>query len=147
MSTTETDIRAYVKAVFATEFAPESFVAVDDTLLRAAGKDGAAHAAVNPVVAEENPRQVIQLDVQVQLQLYLPYEAEPDETRVVDPTVIEGYAGRIRTMLAPSSAMATANLWGLRVTRIDYPPDPNGKATRLEALIRGYADNPAALGP
>lgn len=147
MSAPETDIRAYVKAAVETEFAAEGFTVEDTRLLTAAGSDGRNRVATSPVRAAENDRVAIRLDVETTLQMYLAFEAEPDENRVVDPGVIEGYGDRLRTALAPNSAMATSNLWGLRVTAIDYPPDPNGQKTRLEATIEGFADNTAALGP
>lgn len=143
----ETDIRAYIKTAVEAEFSTENFTVEDTKLLRAAGMDGRNRVATSPVRARENDRVAIRLDVEVTLQMYLAFEAEPDEDRTVNPAVIEGYGGRVRTCLAPNSAMATANLWGLRVTEIDYPDDPNGQKTRLEATIEGFADNPAALGP
>lgn len=147
MSAPETDIRAYVKTVVEDEFSTEGFTVEDTKLLRAAGMDGRDRVATSPVIARENDRVAIRLDVEVTLQMYLAWEAEPDENRTVDPTVIEGYGDRLRTTLAPSADMATGNLWGLRVTEITYPDDPNGQKTRLEAKIEGFADNTAALGP
>lgn len=144
---TEGDIRAYIKTAIETEFASEGFKVENTKLLRAAGSDGRTRLATSPVTSRENDRVAVRLDVEVVLQFYLAFDATPDENRTVDPSVIEGYADRVRTALAPSSAMATANLWGLRVTRVDFPDDPDGQKTRLEATIAGFADNKAALGP
>lgn len=147
MSAPETDIRTYIKTVVEDEFSTEGWTVEADKIGRSAGMDGETHVAASPVRARENERVAIRLDIEVLLQVYLPYSATPDETIVVDPGVIEGYANRLRTALAPSGAMATDNLWGLRVTDVDFPDDPTGNKTRLEATIAGFADNPAALGP
>lgn len=144
---TEGDIRAYIKTAIETEFSAEGFTVENTKLLRAAGSDGRTRLATSPVTSRENDRVAVRLDVEVVLQFYLAFDATPDEDRTVDPSVIEGYADRVRTALAPSSSMATANLWGLRVTRVDFPDDPDGQKTRLEATIAGFANNKAALGP
>lgn len=145
MAAPETLIAARIKQVFDAEFTPEGFVLEPDKLLRAAGKDGEAHAAVSPNNAVEAPRTVVRLDVETLIQLYLGFDPTPDEDRVVDPGVIVGYGDRIRRAFGPNSSGNTSDMWGLRVTRIDYPDDPTGNKSRLEATVIGYADNTAAL--
>jgi hypothetical protein len=83
------------------------------------------------------------LEVEVVLQLYLAFEAVPDEDIQRNPSVIEGYADRLRTAFRTQSSGTTADLWFLRLTGIEYPDDPTGNKTRLEATIVGRAQNRA----
>lgn len=145
MTPPETLIRDRVQTVFASTFSSEGWTAADDKLPRAAGKDGHAVAAVYPEEARENPRVVNELIIPVVLQLYLAYEAEPDEHIVVDPGVIEGYADRLRGAFETQSSGSSGDFWFLRLVRIAYPDDPTGNKSRLEAFIEGHAQNTAGL--
>lgn len=145
MSAPETLVRARIKAIVDAEFAPEGFVAADDKLLRATGSDGNIHVAVSPERAEEDTRNVGRLIVTTLLQIYLGFDPVPDPARVVDPTVIEGYGNRLRTAFRAQSSGSTGDFWFLRLTRIEYPDDPTGNKSRLDAYIEGDADNPAGL--
>lgn len=151
MTATETLVRTRVKEVWATVFADEitndawPAAPADDKLPRGdlQGQGAEVRAAVWPGSAYENPRNVTELIVPVTLQLYLPYDAEPNEYLVVDPTVIEGYAGRLRAGFKNDSGGNVAELWFLRLTRVEYPDDPTGNKSRLEAAIEGHAQNDA----
>jgi hypothetical protein len=133
----EGDIRARIKTVIETEFTTEGWTVTDDKLGRSTGMDGQTHVATSPIRSYEDRRRVIQLNIEVLLQVFLPYE--------VDPSVIEGYGDRIRAAFGPNSSGNTGDMWGFRVTEISYPDDPTGNKTRLEAQILGYANNEAAL--
>lgn len=145
MTATETLVRARVKEVVEAEFTPEGFTVEDDKLGRSAGMDGRNRLATSPEAAEEDPRNVQMLVVPVTLQIYLAYDATPDSDIAVDPSVIEGYGGRLRSAFRTASSGATNDLWFLRLRRIDYPDDPTGNKSRLEALIEGRAENAASL--
>lgn len=140
----ETQVRSRVKSIFATVFTSEGWTAADDRLTRAAGKDG-TQAAVYPEAARERPGNVEILDIPVVLQLYLAYDAVPDENIVVDPGIIEGYADRLRTGFQTQSGANDPDFWYLRLQRIEYPPDPTGNISRLEAYIVGEARNRAGI--
>jgi len=142
----EGDIRARIKSVVEAEFAAEGWTVEDTKLLRAHGKDG-LRVGVSPVRSREDPKIVVQLNVETLLQVYLPFDWEPDDTKTVDPAQIEGYGQRIRDAFRTQSSGTTSQFWGLRVSSIDYPDDPTGNKTRLEATILGYADNTATIGP
>lgn len=145
MTPPETQVRARVKAIFAATFAAEGWEAADDKLTRAAGKDGVTQAACYPEAARERFGAVEMLDIPVVLQLYLAYTAEPDENIVVDPTIIEGYAGRLRTAFRTQSSANDPDFWSLRLQRIEYPPDPTGNISRFEAYILGAGQNEAGM--
>lgn len=145
MSAPETEIANRIKTVLDAEFTPEGFVTEHTKLLRAAGRDGRDRLATSPNEAVEAPRVVVQLDVEYLIQLYLGFPDDPDEDRTVDPNVIVGYGDRIRRAFGPNSTGTTSDMWGLRVEGIEYPDDPTGHKTRLEATIIGYADNTASL--
>lgn len=146
MSATETLMRQRVKSVIEAAFSAEGWTVESTKLLRAAGRDGRNRVATSPLDSPEDSRVVVQLNVRVLLQVYLAFDDDLDENRVVDPSVIEGYADRIRTAMGAGSAGSGNDLWGLRVQRIDFPDDPTGHKTRLEATILGYGNNQAAAG-
>src|SRR4051794_7801640 len=118
---------ARIKSVFEAEFAPEAFTVAYDKLPRAAGKDGATQIAVSMEEAREKDGAVLQLIVPCTLQLYMAFDASPDETISVNPNVIAGYGDRIRRAFhGANSSGNTDDLWSLRVRRIVYPDDPTG---------------------
>jgi hypothetical protein len=138
---------ARIKSVFETEFAAESWTVTYDKLTRAAGKDGATEIAVSPEEAREKDGAVIQLLIPCTLQLYMAFDATPDEHISIDPNIIVGYGDRLRRAFhGANSSGTTDDMWSLRVRRIIYPDDPTGNKTRLEAQIEGTALNPAGSG-
>lgn len=128
-----------------TTLAPPDLTVENDKLGRSAGKDGAPRCAVWPEAEEERAGRVIQLTVRVRLQLYLAYVAEPDEGYVVNPRTITAIGDRLRRAFKDQSSGSTSDMWFLRLTAIDYPDDPTGNKSRLEASIEAACDNPAAL--
>lgn len=138
----ETLLAARVKSVFATEFAPESWTVKDDRLLRANGKDGVAMAAVSPDSTVEDSRNANVLVVSVTVQLYLAFDPEPDDSLVIDPNVIVGYADRFRRAIGANDNGNQTDFWYLRMPRITYPLDPTGNKTRFEATVESRCDNP-----
>jgi hypothetical protein len=147
VSATETACRQVVKNIVNAEFAPEGFVVADDRLPRAAGQDGKTHVAASPEgPSEENARDVGMLKVTVLLQLYRGFDPTPNADYAVDPTIIEGYAGRLRSAFRNPTGANDDTLWYPRLTRIEFPPDPTGNSSRLEAYISGWAQNDAGVG-
>lgn len=143
---TETLICAAAKAIFDDEFTTEGFVAGNDKLLRAAGKDGSAQAAVSANFSEPDRNVQCQLNVEVLVQLYLAFDPTPNDSLVIDPTTIQNYGARIRSAFSPAATSGISDeLWYFTVGRIEYPDDPTGNKTRLEARVIGYADNQAAM--
>ena len=139
----ETQTRDRVKEVIEDTFDTEGFTVSDDKLTRAAGMNGEAELAVYPELTSEDPDNVEHGVATVVLQLYCAYTAEPDETIVVDPGIIEGYADRIRTAFQSASGGNNPDLWWLRCVRIEFPDDPTGNKSRLEAIIEGHGQNRA----
>ncbi len=144
MSATETLARNAVKAAVEAEFSAEGYTVTNDKLTRAAGKDGDA-LAVSPDASYEDPRYVGMLITQVLLQVYLKYDPTPDENITVDPSDIEAIAGRLRHKFRTSSQGTGGDFWWLRLIRIDFPDDPTGNKSRLEATFEVRADNEAGL--
>ena len=145
MASPAATVRAHVKAVVEAEFAAEGFTVADDKLPRAAGKDGTA-LAVSPNFERQDFTDANVLQVEVLLQMYLAFDAIPDEHMVVDPGVIEGYGDRLRRAFQDQSDGTTADFWFLHLTSVEYPDDPTGNKTRLEATFSARCENPAALG-
>lgn len=146
MASPATTLRAHIKSVVEAEFAAEGFTVAHDKLTRAAGKDGANEAAVSPVVERQDFSDANVLQVEALLQLYLAYNAVPDEHISVDPAVIEGYGDRLRRAFRTNADGDSPDFWFLHLTAIDYPDDPTGNKTRLEATFSARCENPAALG-
>lgn len=145
--TTEEALMERVKEVIEDEFSAEGFTVEYDKIGRSAGMEIAsgARVAFTPDDAIENPRNVVELVVRGTLQLYMAYDAEPDETIVVDPTTIVQYAGRIRAAFKDSSSGDTDELWFCRMTGVIYPDDPTGNKSRLEARILAFGQNEAGM--
>lgn len=146
MAAPATAARARVKAIIDAEFAAEGYTVENDKIVRASARDGNVRVACSPNFESEVPRNVNELTVELLLQFYLPFRAEPDETIAVDPTAIEAAADRIRRAFGGNSSGITADMWFIRLRRIEYPDDPSGNKTRLEATITAWCENPAALG-
>ena len=143
MAVPETQARQKIKTLVEAEFA--GITVEDGKLLRAAGRDGRTRVATSPNSADEVPRQVNELEVQVLLQYNLPFEDEPNEDYIVDPTAIEAIGDRLRRKFGPNSSGITADQWFIRLRRIRYPDDPTGNKTRLEADISAWCENPASI--
>lgn len=143
MAVPETLVRDRVRSVVEAEFADLGWTVANDKLPRAAGKDGRAKLAVWPEGTFEQFRDANVLDIEVILQVYLAYEAEPDEHIVRDPGEIEAIADRLRRAFSEEANVGgTSDFWFLRISRIDFPDDPTGNKTRLEARFTARCDNP-----
>lgn len=146
MAAAATLLRQRVKEVVEAEFAAEGFIVENDKLGRSAGKDGAARVAVYPGEERQDYQNANVLTVQAILQVYLPYDANPDENIAVDPAIIEGYAARLRDAFREQSTGTGSDFWFLHLILVDYPDDPTGNKSRLEATFEAKAENTAALG-
>jgi hypothetical protein len=142
MSAPETLMRARIKEVVEDEFTVEGYEVGNDKLGRSAGKDGTV-LAVSPVRSPENTRNVMMLEPEALLQIYLEYEPVPDENIVVNPDAIEAIADRLRRAFSAESGGTGDDFWFLRLRSIEYPDDPTGNKTRLEARFTAWAHNPA----
>lgn len=146
MSAPATLVRGRVKEVVEAEFSGEGYTVEDDKLPRAAGRDGVARLACYPEMERQSFRDANVLDIAVVLQFYLPYTAEPDETIAYDPGLIEAVADRLRRAFKEQSDGTTEDFWFLHLTTVEYPDDPTGNRSRLEATFNACATNHAALG-
>jgi hypothetical protein len=140
-----------VAAVVEDTFSAEGYTVEYDRLGRSAGMEiteGARVAiSMDPNQAvEERPGRVIELRTPILLQLYHAYTAEPDETIVVDPRIIAAEGQRLREAFRDGSGLSDGT-WYMRLTAVQYPNDPTGNASRLEARIVGFGENPAGLPP
>lgn len=147
MPATETLVRGRIKAIVEAEFnaPPLDLTVEDDRLADSLGRDGAPRAACSPIRAVEDPKNVKVLIVEATLQIFLAWDAIIDEEQSVDPSAIEDVAGRLRAAFGPEQFNGGSDdLWFLRIRRIEYPNDPTGNKTRLEAEVVGKATNQAA---
>lgn len=146
MASAATLVRARVKEVVEDAFSAEGYTVENDKLPRAAGRDGSARLACYPEREVESFGDVNVLEIEVVLQVYLAYEAVPDEHIARDPADIEAIADRLRGAFQTESNGANPDFWYLRLASVEYPDDPTGNRTRLEARFTARAQNEAALG-
>jgi hypothetical protein len=132
-----------VKEIVEDVFSAASWTVEYDRLPRAAGHKGKDELAVFPEAARERPGRVEELVAPVVLQIYPAYEAEIDEHQQVDPRIIVRVADELRDAFKDASGGDNTDLWFLRLTRIEYPDDPTGNKSRLEAYIEGHGQNQA----
>ena len=143
MTPPATAVRQRVREIVEDEFSAEGWEVTDDKLPRASGHDGVTRLAVYPEDEHVQARNHYELIVPVVLQVYLGYEAKIDEFQQVDPGIIEAIGDRLRRAFENSSVGTTSDLWFLNLIRIEYPDDPTGNKSRLEAHIEGHCENPA----
>jgi len=117
----------------------------NDKLTRSAGNKGQIRVACYPEEEVQNFGRAIELTVRVRLQLYLAYNDSPNEETAVDPGIIEAIGDRLRNAFKGDVGGTTQDLWFLHLTRIEYPDDPTGNKSRLEAEIQSRAANQSAL--
>ncbi len=140
----ETALRLQILALLEEEFGSEPNIQISgDKLHDSLGATGPT-IGIYPINSQENARNVIELEPLVMVQAFRQWEEKIDPTQVVDPTNIEEWAERLRRRLYVKTA-GTEHMWFFRVIRVNYPPDPTGNISRLEAEIRGYTQNPAVV--
>jgi hypothetical protein len=145
MAAPATLARERVTDIIETEFSAEGWSVEADRLLHANGREGADRIACYPESENEGENVVLMLKVNLRVQIYLAYEDNIDENQAVDPTLIEGYADRLRRAFGDNSSGSADDMWWVRLTNVEYPPDPTGNISRLEALVIAQCDNPASL--
>lgn len=140
----ETELRNRILAALNTEFSSDNITFISDKLHPSLGLNGAV-GGVYPGNAEESFSNGLVLSATCYVQLYLPWTAQVDPKMTVDPTAIENMAERVRrTCLADDVAFAgSTQLWFYRVTRVEYPPDPTGNISRLQATVLAASQNSA----
>lgn len=140
---------ARIQEVVETVFAAEGWSAGTDKFGRSKGMGephDQASISATPDFERERPAKAWLLDMQITVQFYLGYDAQPDENISRDATVVSEYADRFRAAFAgPGCRVDDGDAWYLRFTGVDYPPDPTGNKTRFEATIVGVGPNRAAL--
>ena len=145
MASPATAIRNELKDLIATVYSDEGWTAADDKFGRSKGMGMAEDEAAIAVYTDsetQRPGRILELIVLVTVQFHLGYKAEPDETIVRDPGVIEAYADRLRAAFDEGGG---ADHWFSHLISITYPDDPTGNKTRFEARIEGRAGNTPAL--
>jgi hypothetical protein len=144
VTSTSTVAREEVIAALNAEFAGEvDFISdkLDDSL----GSDG-NYGAVYPYLEEPQLGQLNVWDSRMVIQLFLQWDKVVDPHQQVDPAIIEQMAERLKRALQgdPSSGN-TPHFWYMNIIRIEYPDDPTGNKTRLEAIVEASGQNSAII--
>lgn len=138
------EARTLITTALGLEFTPDGFSVLDDKLTRFMGADG-NYIAVSPI-RERPGSNAHTLEAQILVQLYGWYDAKIDPAQQVDPGLVEGWADRVRECLKPiGTAAGTDTCWYVRVDDIEFPDDPTGNKTRLEATVRAFGSNNAVV--
>jgi hypothetical protein len=132
-------IKAALDVEFATEL-PGGFIS--DKLDESLGWDG-NYGAIYPAQEEPQPEHAEVWDATVVVQLYGAYVKKVDPHQVVDPATVENWAERLKRALRTASHGTTQYMWYFNVVLIDYPDDPTGNKSRLEAVIVASSRNSA----
>lgn len=136
-----TQLRTRLKAIIEDEFG--------NTLPVKMGRLHEAHpgpaAGIYPLTEVEG-RQVLVQDTAAAVQVFLPWAPPRGQVRpdfVADPAVLEEYAERLREAVYGGThpINATRGVWDLRLTRVDYQPDPTGQITRFTATVVAIGEN------
>lgn len=138
----ETALRKRIIEVLNTEFTADAIGFISDKLNSSLGQNGPV-GAVYPGPAEEMMNQGMVLIVVSYVQLFHQWSPEVNPNQAVDPTLIETDAERIRRALhtADVTDPGTEHLWFYRVTKVEYPHDPTGNISRLEATVVASSQN------
>lgn len=140
-----TALRTRLMDALNAEFEDDKIVFGSDKLNDSLGQTGPI-GAVYPSVDAERPQDVNTLETTVYVQLFNQWKAIVDPEQVVDPTIVEEQAERVRRACqADGLEPNDAHLWFYRVTRIDYPDDPTGNKSRLLATVVAMGQNPATV--
>ncbi len=137
------EMRANLISILEAEFATEGIKFADDKLHASLGTEGPV-GAVYPEDEPEHAGVVVAQDLRATIQLFNRWDKQINPKQSVSPTVIEGYAYRLkRAIRNATEATGTSKVWSLRVTSVVYPDDPTGNKTRLVAGVVGIGQNPA----
>lgn len=136
-----TDVRKDLITLLNTTFAAEGLTALDDKLYPSLGYEGPT-AGVFPIRETPMPQNRLVDSIEVGIQVYNVWEKDVDDYQTVDPTLIEGWAGRFKQALRGQMTPATDKVWYFELVGLDYPDDPTGNKTRFEAVVRAFGQNP-----
>jgi hypothetical protein len=141
----ETAARGRLIALLTKEFEPEGLTIKSDRLHESLGREGAL-GGVFPAATAEARGQAIVLESVVHVQLFRKWSAEVDPKQAVDPAAIEEWAERLRRAVrVDNKTPGNAHLWYYVVQKIDYPPDPSGNISRLQATLLARSQNPGVV--
>ena len=143
MSSPATAARATLIDLLTTEFGSDNFAVKSDRLDRSLGIDGAV-IGVSPVREVPNSANRLELLTTLQVQLFGGWSPQTDPNEVVDPTTVEAWAARFRSMIGSYQQTGTSTVWWFQLDAIEYSTDPTGNCTRFTATVTARGDNPAA---
>lgn len=144
----DTALRQHVIQTLNAEFAADGIEFVPDKLHPALGTTGPVGGVYPGERADMSSNQLV-IELTCYVQLFLKWDKQIDPAQSVDPAPIEEAAERIARALEAtepnSNSAAGPHLWEAHVQRIQYPYDPTGNITRLEATVFGRAQNSALV--
>ena len=143
MSSPATAARTTLITLLTTEFGADNFVVRADKLDKSLGFDGAV-SCVCPLRERPNSRARLELQTTIQVQLFGHWDPQTDPNEIVDPTTVEAWADRFRTMIGGYTQTGTSRVWWFQLDEIVYENDPTGNCTRFCATVIARGDNPAS---
>jgi len=143
MSSPATTARNTLITLLSAEFGPDNFAVRPDKLDKSLGFDGAV-IGVYPIRERPNSRDRLELQTTIQVQLYGHWDPQTDPNEIVDPSTVEAWADRFRTMIGSYTQTGTSQVWWFQLDEIVYENDPTGNCTRFCATVMARGANPAA---
>ena len=140
MSSPSTEMRDIIIAALNAEFAPEGIVFKSDKMHAAMGNQGHV-GAVYPDSEYTRDRRAIEQITTVYIQVFAKWQKEVDPSQQFDPTLVEGWADRLRTALKAVQTPALDHQWFFFLTQVDYTDDPTGNRSRFLARVQGHSGN------
>lgn len=139
-----TEVITGLKTALDTEFAAESIVFQKGKLHPANGLQGNV-GGIYPETEDERAGRVIEQVGVVYVQVFQQWTKEIDPTRVVDPSTVIGWAGRLKRKVEDLAVPGTSTTWFYRCTGVGYQDDPTGARNRFLARVQAHGSNPAVV--
>lgn len=142
MSSPATAARTTLISLLTAEFGSEGFAIRPDRLDKSLGFDGAV-IGVSPVRERPNPQDRLELWTTLQVQLFGNWNPQTDPNEIVDPTTVEAWADRFRSMIGNYKQTGSSTVWWFQLDGIEYDNDPTGNCTRFTATVTARGQNSA----
>ena len=134
-----------LELVINAEFTPEGIIAQHDNLHGALGQTR-PWVGIAPSYEQPNGRNMLALEIWLEVKYYDLWKQEIDPQASVDPRVISAKAERLRRACQNANATFGDNqVWYFDVMRVEYPNDPTGNKSRFVATIKAWGANSALV--
>lgn len=82
----------------------------------------------------------------IEIRFFDQWVKDVDPGQAVDPRIVAAHADTLLNAIREATVTVSGDMWYFNVEGVEYPDDPTGNKTRLEAQIEASAANPAFSG-